>query len=246
MAKPFVVLAIDALEYGLVEKFGCSNLKQEAYGKTDISEFSQPRTMVLWSSFLSCKNREKEIVAKGDREMWSTRIPLKETFLSSFSSPAVIDLPGYSYEKAQHDAEREMLKKFFDIRDEKEKQRIRENYNKNTLEHHKRIAGQFFRALKEDHDIVIGYFSAADVVGHLNFGNSALMKMIYMEMDGIAARVRAMGMRLLVLSDHGMQAVGVFGDHSGYGFWSANFPVSNRRYKITDFGSMIRVKAKHK
>ncbi|MBD3247555.1 hypothetical protein GF378_02960, partial [Candidatus Pacearchaeota archaeon] len=48
-----VILAIDALEYDKVEEFNCKNLKQEYYGKTDISEFSQPRTMVLWSSFMT-------------------------------------------------------------------------------------------------------------------------------------------------------------------------------------------------
>ena len=37
------VLAIDALEYELVERFGCRRLQQAHHGKTDISEFSQPR-----------------------------------------------------------------------------------------------------------------------------------------------------------------------------------------------------------
>ena len=66
------ILAIDALEYDLVEKFQCRNLMQKFYGKTDISEFSEPRTMVLWSSFMTGRNMEQEILAMGDKEMWNT------------------------------------------------------------------------------------------------------------------------------------------------------------------------------
>jgi hypothetical protein len=46
-----VVLAIDALEYEKVLEYRCMNLMQTHFGKTDISEFSEPRTIVLWSSF---------------------------------------------------------------------------------------------------------------------------------------------------------------------------------------------------
>ena len=81
------IIAIDALEYELVEAFNTTSLKLDHYGKTDISEFSQPRTMVLWSSFMTGENREAEILAKGDKEMWNTRIPHNETFFSRFDNP---------------------------------------------------------------------------------------------------------------------------------------------------------------
>ncbi|RLJ01457.1 MAG: hypothetical protein DRP10_04065, partial [Candidatus Aenigmatarchaeota archaeon] len=77
-----IILAIDALEYELVEKFNCQNLKQKFYGKTDISEFTQPRTIVLWSSFMTGKNKEKEILLKGKKEMWNTKFDIKDTFFS--------------------------------------------------------------------------------------------------------------------------------------------------------------------
>ncbi len=51
-----VILGIDGLEYEYVKKFNVKNLMQESFGKTNISEFSEPRTMVLWSSFLTGKN----------------------------------------------------------------------------------------------------------------------------------------------------------------------------------------------
>lgn len=214
------VVAIDALEFNLVEEFGLPNLKQTYYGKTDISEFSQPRTMVLWSSFMTGENKEKEVLADGDREMWVKKWYIGETFFSRFSDPVVLDLPGFSYDKDVHDRSRELLKAYFDTEDEDEKKSIRSEYNKGAFEHHNQVRDEFVKALEGSHDFVLGYFSLADVVGHLNFGNKIMMKMIYKEMDEIVSLVQG---DVIVLSDHGMKAIGYFGDHSDYGFWSTNF-----------------------
>ncbi len=81
----------------------------------------------------------------------------------------------------------------------------------------------------------MGYFSLADVIGHLNFGNRSLMKMIYRDLDEIASKIKT---PYLVLSDHGMKALGFFGDHSNYGYWST----STRELgtpRITDFAKLI-------
>lgn len=231
-----VVFAIDALEYNLVEKFDCVHLKQKFYGKTDISEFSEPRTMVLWSSFMTGKNMEKEILKKGDKEMWNTRIPKEDTFFSRFEDPEIIDLPGFSYDLAQHERERELLKAFFDTSGKEEKNAVRKEYNDHAFEHHRKIKEEFKDALGQDHDFVLGYFSVADVVGHLNFGNNLLMKMIYKDLDDIAKEIDD---TMIVLSDHGMEAIGSFGDHSSYGFWSTDFKDLGTP-KIRDFSELIK------
>lgn len=215
-----VVLAIDALEYDLVERFNCRHLMQKYYGKTDISEFSEPRTMVLWSSFMAGKNMEKEVLALGDRGMWDFRLDIKDTFFKEFKDPAIIDLPGFNYDGPQHAKERELLKQYFDASNSEEKEAVRKEYNEHAFAHHRNIKAEFAKALGEGHDFVLGYFSVADVVGHLNFGNTMLMKMIYKDIDEIAAGIKE---NFIVLSDHGMEAIGMFGDHSGYGFWSTNF-----------------------
>lgn len=55
------IIALDALEYELVERFYCENLKQREYGKIDVTEFKQhsptgePFTPVVWSSFITGK-----------------------------------------------------------------------------------------------------------------------------------------------------------------------------------------------
>jgi hypothetical protein len=233
-----VVLAIDALEYNLVEKFNCKNLRQEYYGKTDISEFSQPRTMVLWSSFITGENKEKEVLKEGNKEMWNKKWKLEETFFSHFKNPVILDLPGYSYNLKVHEKSRILLKKFFETKDKKEE--IRREYNKDALEHHKKIKDKFMKVLRENHDFILGYFSVIDVIGHLNFGNNLMMKMLYKEMDDIAAEIRKIpNINLVVLSDHGMKAIGYFGDHSNYGFWSTNFKVDLKTPKITNFKKLI-------
>lgn len=231
-----VVMAVDALECGLVERLGCGHLLQGYHGKTDISEFSEPRTMVLWSSFMAGRNMESEVLALGDRGMWDFRIDAERTFFKEFRDPAVIDLPGFSYDGAQHARERELLKAYFTAAGAEEKERIRREYNEHAFAHHRAIRERFTRALREGRDFVLGYFSVADVIGHLNFGNAPLMRMIYRDLDEIAAGIPA---DYLVLSDHGMEAIGPFGDHSGYGFWSSAAEDLGRP-KITDFPAIIR------
>ncbi len=231
-----IVFAIDALEYTLVEEFNCVNLKQKFYGRTDIREFSQPRTMVLWSSFMTGKNMEKEILAAGDKEMWNTRIEMKDTFFRRFRNPKIIDLPGFNYVKEQHEQERILLKNYFDVKTDEEKNRIRTAYNNLAFEHHRNVKKEFSEALDLHHDFVLGYFSVADVIGHLNFGNRAMMKMIYKDLDEIAGNIKE---SFIVLSDHGMEKIGIFGDHSNYGFWSTDLKdLGNPR--ITDFAGIIK------
>ena len=141
-----VVLSIDALELTLVEAFQFPHLLQRFHGRTDISEFSLPRTMVLWSSFMTGQNREKEVLADGNREMWNYRFDPEETLFSAFDDPAVIDLPGYSYDLAVHEEERRLLKAFFETSDEGKKEEIRRAYNSHAFGHHRDIKQQFQKA----------------------------------------------------------------------------------------------------
>lgn len=241
-----VVLAIDALEYEMVEEFNCSILKQDYYGKTNIAEFSQARTMVLWSSFMTGKNKEKDVLTDGDKEMWNKRWDINETFFSHFKNPVVIDLPGYSYDLEAHEKSRELLKRFFNAKDDNEKNNIKKQYNSDAFDHHKKVKKDFIDAIhsaakedKESHDFILGYFSAIDVIGHLNFGNKTLMKMLYKDVEEVAKEIKRIeDVKLIILSDHGMKAIGMFGDHSEYGFWSTNFEQLDNP-KITDFYKII-------
>jgi len=136
------VVAIDALEFDLVEGFNLTYLKQKFHGKTDISGFSEPRTIVLWSSFMTGKNMEPEVLAKGDKEMWNIQIDHKDTFFSKFKDPCIIDLPGYSYDIEQHHRERTLLQTYFDSNEE-DKDDIRKKYNELAFEYHRVVKKKF-------------------------------------------------------------------------------------------------------
>ncbi len=234
-----VVVAIDALEYELVEKFNCTNLRQKHYGKTNISEFTEPRTMVLWTSFLTGRNTEEEILAKGKEGMWDTQIAAEDSFVKIFTNPRVIDLPGYSYDKEQHKLERKLLKEFFDAGSGRSREEIKEEYHNSAFEHHRRVRKEFEESLGAGHDFLVGYFSLADVIGHLSFGNITLMRMIYRDFDEMVASVKKnRECKLLVLSDHGMKAIGPYGDHSEYGFWSTDAGDLGTP-RLVDFGDIL-------
>jgi len=66
------------------------------------------------------------------------------------------------------------------------------------------------------------------------------MRMLYKEMDDIAKKCAEKNCPLLILSDHGMKAIGKFGDHSDYGFWSLNLNKNLKTPKITDFYRIIK------
>lgn len=238
LIRVIIILAIDALEFDKVEEFNCINLMQGFYGKTDISDFSQPRTMVLWSSFMTGENKENEVLGEGNKEMWNKRWDKEDTFFNNFRNPEIIDLPGYSYDLKVHEESREDLKKFFTQEDKDKKELIRKKYNDDAFSHHKKIKDKFVKEIDNGHDLILGYFSVADVIGHLNFGNKILMKMIYKDLDELAGKCSEKECPLIILSDHGMEALGMFGDHSNYGFWSTNFKDLGRP-KITDFSKIV-------
>lgn len=51
--RSICILALDALEYDLVEEFNLKHIKQLEYGKIDISMFKDLATPVIWASFIT-------------------------------------------------------------------------------------------------------------------------------------------------------------------------------------------------
>lgn len=229
-----IILGIDGLEYEYVQEFGCTALMQNAFGKTDISEYEEPRTIVLWSSFLADKNLEKQIVAMGNEKMWEFKLKPEETFFRHFHSFKAVDVPGFNYNKEAHVREREMLKKFFSD------EITVEEFDAPVLAYHRKLKESFFADLERDFGLLFYYFNVADVLGHVSFGMKSKMKLIYTDLDEIAARAAAKGEPLLILSDHGMKAVGRYGDHrSGYGFWSNSLGQKLGSPRITELSEFV-------
>ncbi len=70
------------------------------------------------------------------------------------------------------------------------------------------------------------------------------MKWIYNELDEIAKFTRKRDEFILIISDHGMKAVGRFGDHTRNGFYSSNKRLNLKEPKIMDFYRTIKKSVK--
>ncbi len=225
-----IILALDALDLDQVKKFNCKNLMQKEYGQTDLSNFNQERTIVLWASFLTGKNMEKEIPLK---TQWEFQVPIEQTFLKFFKTHEVIDLPAFSYKQKNHAEERKLLKAYF------EDKATVEEYDEVIWKNHRENKKEFLNAVGK-FDVVIGYFNLADAIGHLSFGITEKMAEVYRELDEVAGKVKDLDSFVLVISDHGMKAVGRYGDHSRNGFYSLNKELVLDFPKITSFYDLIR------
>jgi hypothetical protein len=203
---------------------------QDEFGKTDISEFSQERTVILWAAFLTGKNLEHQISLK---QQWQFKLPLRETFFKFFDSFEAIDVPAFSYKQKNHVAERKLLADYF-----KDKSSV-EEYENVVFKNHEENKKEFFKALG-NFEILMGYFNLADAIGHLSFGIESKMKLVYEELDDLAKETKRVSDFVLIVADHGMKAIGRYGDHTRYGFYSLNKKFNLGQPKITDFFNFIK------
>ena len=225
-----IILALDALDLRKVEKYSCKSLMQLEYGQTDIDEFQLARTVVLWASFLTGKNMEAKIPVK---TQWEFKLAPDETFFDFFDTYKAIDIPAFSLKDRNHAEERELLKAYFD-----EESSI-EEYDAAVWKNHEENKKEFLDSLNR-FDLIMGYFDLADAIGHLSFGVPEKMEKVYMELESLARETESVSDELvLVISDHGMKAVGRYGDHNRNGFYSVNRRLGLGVPQITDFHSML-------
>lgn len=225
-----IILALDALDHQQVEKHRCKNLMQAEHGQTDISDFTLPRTVVLWASFLTSRNMEAQIPIEGQ---WEFTLQPDETFLRFVENHHTVDVPALSLKQRSHAEERDLLKKYF------QHETTIKTYDSVVFRNHEENKKDFFKSLGK-FDLLMGYFDLADAVGHLSFGVPERTSEVYTELEGIAEEVRSStDDTVLIISDHGMKALGRYGDHSENGFYSLNRPLKLRTPKITQFYGLI-------
>ncbi len=225
-----IILALDALDLKQVERFNCHHLLQTEYGETSLTGFKQERTVVLWASFLTGKNLEASIPVE---TQWTYRVHSEKTFLPYFTTHKTIDVPAFSFNQKAHVEERRMLKGVFD-----ETVTI-EAYDAVVWRNHEKNKEAFLKAIG-NFDLVMGYFNLADAIGHLSFGINDKLAVVYEELDHIAEAVKDSNDLLFIISDHGMKAIGRYGDHSRNGFYSFNQEMGLHHPKITSFHMLLR------
>jgi hypothetical protein len=225
-----IILALDALDLQQIQKFNCKNLMQKEHGQTDLSKFEKLRTVVLWASFLTGKNMEKEIPIK---TQWQFKLTPQQTFTIFFETYKTIDVPAFSFKQQNHTEVRKLLKGYFD-----DEATIKE-YDTVVWRNHEENKKDFFKAVG-NFNLVMGYFDLADAIGHLSFGITEKMAETYHELDNMAGEIKDIDDHVLVISDHGMKAVGRYGDHSRNGFYSFNQKLGMNMPEITSFHESIR------
>ncbi len=227
-----IILALDALDLNMIRNFKCKNLEQKEYGQTDISDFNEARTIVLWASFLTGKNMESRVPLE---TQWEFKLDPEETFLKFCGSHKAIDVPSLSFKQENHAEERKLLKEYFDDNT------TTEEYDAAVWKFHEENKKEFFDSVGK-FDLVMGYFNLADSIGHLSFGISEKMRSVYHELEGLAEETKDSDDFILVISDHGMKPIGRYGDHTKNGFYSANRKLGLKLPKITDFYNLMRPK----
>ena len=224
-----IILGLDALDVNMAEKFACRELMQLEYGRTDISEFDLEKTVILWASFLTGTNMQSMV--KGD--LWSFKLKPEDTFFRFFKSYKTINVPALSLKQSNHEKERKLLAGFF-----KDENSI-EEYDSAVWKHHEENKVEFFNSIDEPYSIMV-YFDLADAIGHLSFGDVEKMGFAYKELNEIAKEVKKSRDDVtLIVSDHGMKAIGRFGDHTRTGFWSCNKRLGLKNPRITDFFKIL-------
>ncbi len=224
-----IILGLDALDLRMVEKYNCQTLLQLEHGQTDLSDFPLKRTVALWSSFITGKNLDSEISVKAQ---WEYKVPADQTFFKFFKTFDAIDVPGYSHKKS-HDEERQLLKRYF------ENHGSIADYEEIVWKIHEENKREFFSQLSKL-DLLMGYFNLADSIGHLSFGIESTMSAIYQELEILAKELKGSTEDfILTISDHGMEAIGRYGDHSNNGFYSVNRKLALDLPKITDFYNLL-------
>jgi hypothetical protein len=236
-----IILALDALDKKMVEKFNCKNLMQLEYGQTDLGGFELERTVVLWASFLTGKNMETAIPIKGQ---WEFKLSKNETFFKFFDIVKTVDVPAFSLKLDNHKREHKLLAGYF-----KHENKI-EDFDKIVWKNHEENKKDFLTIIKNsvnkktNSKIVMGYFDLADAIGHLSFGIEEKMKEVYRDLESLAIDIKKISNKtnetILTISDHGMKPVGRFGDHTKNGFYSCNKNLSLETPRITDFYKTIK------
>jgi len=81
--KRVCILALDALEYDLVENFDLKGIKQVEYGKIDVTMFKELSTPIIWASFITGQPPEKHCVSLKPVSRWKNPLlqRLRELFI---------------------------------------------------------------------------------------------------------------------------------------------------------------------
>jgi len=261
MSRVFI-LALDGLEFTLVEKFRLKHLMQAEHGTIDLSNCYKLATPIIWASFISglpSKEHGVETMQIWDNRIlrWLARFKIKgvgkllrslgfkkrvptqtdwktETIFDLAQPSIAINIPSYGGTEYLLDVVREA------IEDESKLPSVEEHiwnvFNKQKETTLSRIT--------ENWRLFMAHFDFTDQIGHLHRGDLTKMWETYAIAEDLSTEIKQQlpeGALFLIVADHGMKSVaGGYGDHSEYGFYSSNQKLNLQKPRVIDFYPLIK------
>ena len=264
-----VLLALDALDYYLVNKWRLIHLKQEIHGKFEIDKrYYHWREPVPFSPTIWCTIATGEPPeAHGVRDWWRYSGFLEKLrFL-----PLIRSIRGkrkilWKLGVKPKIVDREVVGNTIFDRIPDSRAVYFPCYN-DSSELHERLSRAIYKGIKTYIDevwkvhyirrealldalggkwrLLAAYFDIADLLGHACFKRCRLQLLkAYLDLNAIVAKVRKLvgeDTLVIVVSDHGMALSedGVSGSHTGYAFWSLSRDLKLRINDFLDIPNLI-------
>jgi predicted AlkP superfamily pyrophosphatase or phosphodiesterase len=114
-------------------------------------------------------------------------------------------------------------------------------YEEEIFKVHKEKVLDLLYFINKDWKLLMAYFDVADLIGHIYFVKDiSRLRTVYVQLDHFAKKLKhKANTRFIIVSDHGMQEHGIFGNHSNYAFYSFNFETSFTPKDFIDFYPMV-------
>jgi len=258
------ILALDGLEFNLVEEWNLKYLKQKTYGKIEMGReyyaiYDVPYTPVVWHSFITGLPPERHKITSPltygrllDKLRKATRFIRGKGKIARMLGirPRTLTKRDYS-QKTIFDAVPNSVA--IDVPTYN-----LENWMLNFS--HKRLEDFISYVWKEYYErkrktlealkspnwkLIMSYIRIADILGHSYFIiKKPKLRECYMELNQLSKQIKDLlpeNTVMLIISDHGTQASsdGVTGVHSKHAFWSLNIETDWKPQDITDFFDKI-------
>jgi hypothetical protein len=250
-----LILAIDALEYNLVEKWDLKYLKQKIYGKIPLTEkyfpnwADEPYTPIIWHSFITGLSPEKHKIQQVEKykhvpsslvnigrklrlKKMAKRFGIKPSPLTSkdYSHTTIFDQikPSIAIDVPTYNITEWKINK--------EDIKAVINYAEQKFAERKQ---RLFNAIQTEWKLIMAYFRILDLISHVYLPKrTSKLLSYYLKINKLAKKVRSVlpsKTLMLIVSDHGVEMQNEQEKHSKHAFWSINFKTNWKPHDITDF-----------
>lgn len=252
------ILALDALDYVVVDGGDFPNLKQVEYGEIDLSGFKELFTPVIWASFITGEPPEEHGIASFVR--WRSpvlnwlqdRLKVKNKKYGRILRKLGFKSRNVSKEdlkcKTIFDyASRPIAISVPSYNEWEDLHYLRrrmieavgnEAVTRQLINENRRVYEQkvekIFQMIKCDWDLFLVHITLIDTVGHLRYDEDERILQLYAEMDSLAHRIQnhvSDEFWFLIVSDHGMSE----GKHTANAFYSSSMKVGYSGVTIQHF-----------